>query len=127
MPFAVEPADRAAQGVMECLVAVTILAQGFIIDIAVVIGEIRPVVSDHQPFVVVFDPAADTPALLAVLAQWLALAVEAQAPRRGDHIGLARRGFLFGLQFAAKTVAERQVYADLPGNADILSGVLVCL
>ena len=63
MPFAVEPADRAAQGVMECLVAVTIFAQGFIIDIAVVIGEISPVVSDHQPFVVVFDAAADTPSL----------------------------------------------------------------
>ena len=53
MPPGVELARHTAQRVIEQLIAVAILAPGFIIDKAIVIGEVRPIVSNGQALVVV--------------------------------------------------------------------------
>ena len=78
MPAGVDLAGHAAQRVIKQLVAVAICPCGFVIDVAVVIGEVRTIVTNRQPLVVVNHPATDPPAILADHTYGVAIAVQSQ-------------------------------------------------
>jgi hypothetical protein len=62
---------RTTQRIVELQVAMAVRAQGRVVDVAMLIGEVRAVQAYRQTLVVVFNPFADTPANGCDLLPWL--------------------------------------------------------